>query len=130
MRISDWSSDVCSSDLQVSTAISDYEIDSYAVFGQATLHLGEKFEVTLGGRYTRDEKRAVQQGLHTRTGVPLVAVPFAVDNSATYESFDPHVVSTYKFSPDASIYASFSTGFQTGRSEERRVGNEYDSTCK
>src|SRR3546814_15568560 len=102
MRISDWSSDVCSSDLQVSTAISDYEIDSYAVFGQATLHLGEKFEVTLGGRYTRDEKRAVQQGLNTRPGVPLVAVPFAVDNSANYESFDPRVVATYKFSPDTS----------------------------
>jgi iron complex outermembrane receptor protein len=99
---------------QVSTAISDYEIDSYAVFGQATLHLGEKFEVTLGGRYTRDEKRAVQQGLNTRPGVPLVAVPFAVDNSATYESFDPRVVATYKFSPDASIYASFSTGFKSG----------------
>lgn len=99
---------------QVSTAISDYEIDSYAIFGQATLHLGEKFEVTLGGRYTRDEKRAVQQGLNTRPGVPLVAVPFAVDNSATYESFDPRVVATYKFSPDASIYASFSTGFKSG----------------
>src|SRR3546814_5169138 len=95
MRISDWSSDVCSSDLgaldwiigafyyrdrsarsdefrlgddsvvallsggpQISTALSDYEIDSYAIFGQATVHFGDKFEVTLGGRYTRDEKRA------------------------------------------------------------------------
>lgn len=99
---------------QVSTALSDYEIDSYALFGQATIHLGDKFEVTLGGRYTRDEKRAVQQGLNTRPGVPLVAVPFLVDNSATYESFDPRVVATYKFSPDASIYASFSTGFKSG----------------
>ncbi|ALJ16530.1 TonB-dependent receptor [Sphingopyxis macrogoltabida] len=99
---------------QVSTAISDYEIDSYAIFGQATIHLGEKFEVTLGGRYTRDEKRAVQQGLNTRPGVPLIAVPFLVDNSATYESFDPRIVATYKFSPDASIYASYSTGFKSG----------------
>src|SRR3546814_12689534 len=70
---------------QVSTAISDYEIDSYALFGQATIHLGEKFEVTLGGRYTRDEKRAVQQGLNTRPGVPLVAAPFSVDNSRSEE---------------------------------------------
>lgn len=99
---------------QTSTAISDYEIDSFALFGQATIHLGEKFEVTLGGRYTRDEKRAVQQGLNTRPGVPLVAVPFVVDNSAVYESFDPRIVATYKFNRDVSVYASYSTGFKSG----------------
>ena len=99
---------------QVSTALSDYEIDSYAVFGQATLHFGEKFDITAGGRYTRDEKRAIQQGLNTRPGVPLIAVPFAVDNSAKYESFDPRIVATYKFSPDVNVYASYSTGFKSG----------------
>jgi iron complex outermembrane receptor protein len=99
---------------QTSTAISDYEIDSFALFGQATIHLGEKFEVTLGGRYTRDEKRAVQQGLNTRPGVPLVAVPFVVDNSAVYESFDPRIVATYKFNRDVSLYASYSSGFKSG----------------
>lgn len=103
-----------SGDPQISTALSDYEIDSYALFGQATIHLGDKFEVTLGGRYTRDEKRAVQQGRNSYPGVPLIAVPFSVDNKATYESFDPRIVATYKFSPDASVYASFSTGFKSG----------------
>src|SRR3546814_6938558 len=47
-------------------------------------------------------------------GVPLVSFPFRVDNIGTYEIFDPRVVATYKFSPDASIYASFSTGFKSG----------------
>lgn len=99
---------------QVSTALSDYEIDSYAVFGQATVHVSDKFEVTVGGRYTRDEKRAVQQGLNTRPGVPLIAAPFRVDNSAVYTSFDPRLVLTYKFNPDVSVYASYSTGFKSG----------------
>ena len=103
-----------SGDPQVSTATSDYEIDSYAVFGQATWHISDKFDLTLGGRYTRDEKRAVQQGLNTHPGVPLVAVPFAVDNSAVYESFDPRIVATYKFTPDINVYASYSTGFKSG----------------
>lgn len=98
---------------QTSTAISQYEIDSYAVFGQATLHLGN-FDLTLGARYTRDEKRAVQSGLNTRPGVPLVAVPFSVDNSAVYTSFDPRIVLTYNFSRDVNIYASWSTGFKSG----------------
>ena len=99
---------------QVSTAISDYDIESYAAFGQATLHLSDKFEITAGGRYTRDKKRAIQQGLNTRPGVPLIAAPFSVDNRATYESFDPRLVATYKFTSDVSAYASFSTGFKSG----------------
>ena len=99
---------------QTDVAASRYEIDSYAAFGQATLHVSDRFDITLGGRYTRDEKRAVQSGSNTRPGVPLIAVPFTVDNSATYESFDPRVVLTYKFTPDINVYASYSTGFKSG----------------
>jgi iron complex outermembrane receptor protein len=99
---------------QTSTALSDYQIDSYAAFGQATLHIGEKLELTAGARYTRDEKRAVQQGRNTRPGVPLIAVPFSVDNSAVYTSFDPRLTATYKFTPDLSVYATYSTGFKSG----------------
>ena len=99
---------------QTSVAAAEYEIDSYAAFAQATLHIGEKFDVTAGARYTRDEKRAVQIGTNTRPGVPLVAVPFTVDNSAVYTSFDPRIVATYKFNRDVNVYASFSTGFKSG----------------
>ena len=95
-------------------SFSDYEIDSYAVFGQATVHITDQFEVTLGGRYSRDEKRAIQTGTSTLPGVPLVVTPFTTDNSAVYTSFDPRIVATYKFSPDVSIYGSFSTGFKSG----------------
>ncbi len=99
---------------QTSVALSDYQIDSYAAFAQATLHLGERFDITVGGRYTRDEKRAIQAGTNTRPGVPLVAVPFTVDNEATYTSFDPRFVATFKFTPDINVYASYSTGFKSG----------------
>ena len=40
-----------------------------AVFAQATAHFGN-FDLTLGARYTRDDKSAAQQGLNTRPGVP------------------------------------------------------------
>lgn len=99
---------------QVSVAGAHYEIDSYALFGQATLHIGPKFDITVGGRYTRDDKRAIQFGTNTRPGVPLVAVPFTVDNSAQYTSFDPRFVLTYKITPDINVYASYSTGFKSG----------------
>ncbi|MFW2828778.1 TonB-dependent receptor [Sphingomonas sp. ID0503] len=99
---------------QTSVAASRYQIDSYAVFGQATAHFGEHFDLTLGGRYTRDEKRAIQTGTNTQPGVPLIAAPFAVDNEATYTSFDPRIVATVKLNRDVSVYASYSTGFKSG----------------
>lgn len=93
--------------------IADFKSDSYAAFGQATVHLGEKFDVTVGARYTRDEKRAVQSGT-TTDAAPLIAAPFSVSNSAVYTSFDPRLVLTYKVSSDVNVYASYSTGFKSG----------------
>ena len=95
------------------TAFSDYKIESYALFAQATAHLGDSFDITLGGRYTDDRKRATQTGT-TTDALPIIAVPFATTNRARYHSFDPRIVATYKFSPDANVYASYSTGFKSG----------------
>jgi iron complex outermembrane recepter protein len=94
-------------------ALSDYKIESYAVFGQATFHLTDDFDVTLGGRYSRDRKRATQAGT-TTDAAPIIAAAFSTTNRATYKSFDPRVVLAYKVSPDANVYASFSTGFKSG----------------
>lgn len=92
---------------------SDYKIESYAAFGQAVIHVTDAFDITLGGRYTRDTKRATQTGT-TTDAAPIIAVPFSTTNKATYKSFDPRVVLSYKVSPDANVYASFSTGFKSG----------------
>ncbi len=94
-------------------ALSDYKIESYAIFGQATVHLSDAFDLTLGGRYSHDSKRAVQSGT-TTDGAPIIAAAFTTTNRATYNSFDPRIVLAYKISPDANVYASFSTGFKSG----------------
>lgn len=94
-------------------AISDYGIESYAIFGQATFHLTEALDVTLGGRYSHDSKRAIQSGT-TTDAAPIIAAAFTTTNRATYSSFDPRIVLSYKVTPDANVYASFSTGFKSG----------------
>lgn len=94
-------------------ALSDYKIESYAVFGQATFHLTDALDVTVGGRYSHDSKRATQAGT-TTDAAPIIAAPFTTTNSAKYESFDPRIVVAYKLSSDANVYASFSTGFKSG----------------
>ncbi|MFV3127214.1 TonB-dependent receptor [Niveispirillum sp. KHB5.9] len=95
------------------TAASAYKIESYAFFGQATLHVTDQFDVTLGGRYSKDKKRARQTGA-TMDALPIIAAPFDVTNRAEYSSFDPRIVATYKFTLDVNVYASYSTGFKSG----------------
>jgi iron complex outermembrane recepter protein len=94
-------------------ALSDYKIESYAVFGQATFHLTDALDVTLGGRYTNDKKRATQAGT-TTDAAPIIAAAFTTTNRAKYTSFDPRIVVAYKITPDANVYASYSTGFKSG----------------
>ncbi|RSY79342.1 TonB-dependent receptor [Sphingomonas koreensis] len=94
------------------TAFSDYKIESYAVFGQLTAHLG-KLDVTLGGRYTKDTKSARQTGA-TTDALPIIPVAFDTTNRAEYDSFDPRLVLTYNISNDVNVYASYSTGFKSG----------------
>jgi iron complex outermembrane receptor protein len=94
-------------------SLSDYKIKSYAVFGQATFHVTDAFDITVGGRYNHDRKSAFQAGT-TTDAAPILAAPFATFNAATYTSFDPRVVLSYKVSEDANLYASYSTGFKSG----------------
>lgn len=94
-------------------ALSDYKIESWAVFGQATFHISDKLDLTVGGRYSHDSKRATQAGT-TTDAAPIIAAAFTTTNQATYKSFDPRVVLAYKITPDANVYASFSTGFKSG----------------
>src|SRR3546814_8053292 len=69
MRISDWSSDVCSSDLRsfrnapnlqpvsaLQTVTAGVNTRSFALFGQLDNHLTDEVTLSIGGRYT-DEKR-------------------------------------------------------------------------
>ena len=94
-------------------ALSDYKIESYALFGQATFHLTGALDVTLGGRYTNDKKRATQAGT-TTDRAPIIVAAFTTTNRASYKSFDPRIVVAYKLTPDANVYASYSTGFKSG----------------
>src|SRR3546814_13987072 len=64
MRISDWSSDVCSSDLlgfgpgpHVTPNSQDVTTTNYAAFGQATLAVTDRLNLTAGIRYTIEKKK-------------------------------------------------------------------------
>src|SRR3546814_5647598 len=59
MRISDWSSDVCSSDLDLGSINDVYRQDgeNWALFTHNISHITDKLDFTFGLRYTNDKKK-------------------------------------------------------------------------
>lgn len=78
------------------------ETDSQAAFFEADYAFNDKLTLTLGGRYTRDEKLTEQRG-------DLVA-----DAEADWSEFTPKVGLRYRVTDDAMVYATYSQGYRSG----------------
>lgn len=97
------------------------ETESQAVFGQGTYRFDDQWSLTLGGRYTKDEKAANVQrftylGLkypNQDVGDPLV-VNSDFETDADWSRFSPHVSVSYQANRDLMYYASYSNGFKSG----------------
>ncbi|NBC35007.1 TonB-dependent receptor [Novosphingobium sp. FSY-8] len=77
--------------------------DSYAAFGQVSLHPVAGLTVTAGGRWTEDKKTF---------NAMMGASP--VNRRDTWRNFLPKVGVDYQLSRDVFLYASYSEGFKAG----------------
>jgi iron complex outermembrane recepter protein len=90
---------------------------SYAAFGQINFDLTERLGITLGGRYSRDERRrfgftAVAPGL---TVAPNPLPPgSSYSNDQAWERFNWRLGLDYQVSEDVLLYGSVSTGYRSG----------------
>lgn len=110
----DYGADSVRADSAVDTTYGRYKTKSTAFFGQATFHVTEIADLTLGARYTEDKKRATLGGIDN-DGFSLVAADFEVVNpQVKFTSFDPKVTLSIKPSRNFNIYASYSQGFKSG----------------
>jgi len=99
------------------------DTSSEALFGQATYQLDDQWSVTVGGRYTRDEKDA-DVFRYTYAGVKFLdrgdysADPIVVNSDFTtqadWSKFSPHASVSYQIDPAVMMYASYSNGFKSG----------------
>jgi iron complex outermembrane receptor protein len=92
---------------------------SRAVFGRATWHAGDKFDLVVGARYTQDRKRntiptiiqsQVDLDGNAANGIqnpPLVA-------NANFNKFTYEGTATYKFTPDINVFARYATAYLAG----------------
>jgi iron complex outermembrane receptor protein len=95
------------SDVQVTT-------DSIAAYADVVIGLSESFWLTLGGRYTSEEKALESQGL---------LEPFiAYEDSTTWNEFTPRAVLRWAPTGNSSLYASISQGFMSGNYQYTTVG--------
>ena len=102
------------------TFVQDVDSESYAAFGQITYPFTDRFSMTLGLRYTEDEKDARQIGRNNdpndaTPGIPLFpGQPYDVTASDSWESTTGRFGVDYRTESGQLLYASASKGFKSG----------------
>ncbi len=84
--------------------------EEIAGFGNATVHLGDKIDVDLGGRYSHNAQVANQTNDGALAGGPTTfPTSHSTEGVWTYSA-----APKFKISPDASVYARVAKGFRPG----------------
>ena len=84
--------------------IPDYDSESIAVFADVDFQLTDKLRVSVGGRYTEDEK-----------SITSIVPGFFVGSGAFKGSkFTPKIIVDYDLTQDIMAYASYSEGYRSG----------------
>lgn len=94
------------------------DAESWSVFGEVGIPLGEKFKAKLGGRYTENEKtfdyRQVN-GTFVPGGAVTTTGGFSYsDEKLKEDKFQPSVILEWRPSGDTMVYASYKKGFKAG----------------
>ena len=110
----------------------EQDTDLWSVFAQFTWNINESMRLTVGGRYTDEEKDASRRQFHvdnTGTTQPVGAVaddlnvfyglfriePYdEIKRDRSESSFTPLITLQYDINEDAMVYATYTTGFKSG----------------
>ncbi|MBX3560367.1 MAG: TonB-dependent receptor [Sphingomonas sp.] len=108
----------------------DVDTETWALFGDFSYDLTEQFSVSVGGRYTWDQRtsdilRQVYLGgggspFFGGTGIPIV-LQSDFTGTATFKEFTPRASVSFRPNRDHTIYASYSRGFKGGGFDPRGV---------
>lgn len=91
---------------------SQQQSDSYAAYGQTTLHLTPRTHLTLGARYTRDERRI--NGATSGTLQGNRAALAAAQQSDAWDRPTWRVALSHDVTPHLMAYVSWDRGFKSG----------------
>ena len=105
------------------------DTETYSFFGDFTFDITEQFAVSVGGRYTHDERDAsiLRQNKLGRSaifgGTPINIGAPGTDfrGNKTFKEFTPRASVSFKPNDDHMIYASYAKGFKGGGFDPRGV---------
>lgn len=107
------------------------DTETFAVFADATYDFTDQLSLSLGGRYTWDEREAsiLRQNflgggstLFGGAGTPFGAPSTNFRGKRDFNKFTPRASLTYKPNDDNTVYVSYSQGFKGGGFDPRGVG--------
>lgn len=120
-----------------SFTLGDVDTETWALFGEATFDINDAVSLTVGGRYTDDQRtsRVVRQtflGVNSpyfgNSGAISLTVPVIVDGvevvpefngTRTDTDFTPRVILAWQPNDDLNLYVSYSEGFKGGGFDPR-----------
>ncbi len=87
--------------------------ESWSVFGQVQVDVLDSLEVSLGGRYTEEDRGTSGENLETFGPRPAGPHIFAVDE-LSYTNFSPEVTISWDATEDLTFFANYKEGFKSG----------------
>jgi iron complex outermembrane receptor protein len=112
--------------------LDDIDTKTWAAFADLSYSVTDSFNVTFGGRYTEDERRAriYKRNYLGLTGSPTLGNPAAVGGppntdlgkdqlNRTDKKFTPKAGVGFKLTPEHNLYATYSKGFKGGMFDPR-----------
>lgn len=97
--------------------IDGFDLDSIALFTDFTLHATDKLDLTIGGRYTRDDIESTFFAIGVAGAPRFPNAAFGEDtvrNSDTFDDFSPRLGLSYQISDDVGLYGMVSKGYKAG----------------
>lgn len=104
------------------------DTESYAAFAQATWHISDRFGVTVGGRYTDDSKKS-DEGLYSPGFLifnPVTGGALRLKQDESWNKPTGKLGVDYRYSDDALLYASVSSGYKSGGMNVGALGMPFD----
>ncbi|GAB3287549.1 TonB-dependent receptor [Parahaliea aestuarii] len=105
------------------TTFTTQEGESFAAFGQVTWNISDLLRLTVGGRYSKDEKSVDMEqyfsALKTTDRLPIPSLgalgnAFVINDERTDNDFSPAVILEWTPTIDHLVYAKYSQGFKAG----------------
>ncbi len=95
---------------------------SYAAYGQVTWNASEQLHITVGGRYTQDEKKGAliaSRNIDYRFDTVRATANGYTPLDKKWKRFNPMATIAYDFNDDVHSYLKYSTGYRAGGASSR-----------